>query len=163
MGVHKFKRPILATEDIVLSTSPILSTDAGWANVVQNISLSGASAVAPANSTISSRGVTFVTSTGTGAGWTVNIAPPGRKGIEKTVLLYLSGASTVPITVRTASSSQVFFGSTRNGISMSTAAGSSQPMSFTLVAKTSKQWAIKQLTNTASTYIPSFTSTASTA
>ncbi len=162
MGYQKHKRPTLHMSDAKFSTSPVASTDAGIAQTVQTISLSGASGVY-ATANISSRGVTFVTSTGTGALWTVNLDPPGRPGIEKKVQLYMSGASTVPITVRTASSSQVFFGSTRNGLSMSTAAGSSQPFTFTLISKTSKQWAIHSLTNVSSTYIPSFTSTGSTA
>lgn len=159
MGKIKFNRPLLVTRDIIAST--VASTDAGYAVPVQTLTLSGVSGVG--TTAVSSRGVTFITSTGSGAGWVLPINPPGVKGIEKTVVLFLSGASTVPVTVRTASSSQVFFGSTRNSISMTTAAGSTQPMSFELVAKTSKQWAIKSLTGTASTYIPFFTSTGATA
>ncbi len=133
----------------------------GLAESVQNISLSGASGISP--TVVTPRGVTFITTTGTGAGWTLNLAPPGVGGQRKQILIFLSGASTMPVTVRTASSSQVFYGSTKNSISMTTAAGSTQPASIGLISRSSVQWAIASLTATASTYIPFYTSTGSTA
>jgi len=149
--------------DAVASTGSTLQ-DAGYAHPVQSISLTGASTgTVPYGTNVSNRGITFITSTGTGAGWTLQMPAPGRKGIEKTIFFFLSGASTVPVTVRTASSSQVFFGSTKNSVTCTTAAGSTQPLVVSLVSKTSAQWAIKSVSNANTTAIPFLTSTGATA
>ena len=133
----------------------------GLSESVQNITLTGVSGNSPTR--INPNGATFITSTGTGAGWNVTLNPPGiYKGNEKTIWILLSGASTVPVTVRTASSSQVFFGSTRNSVTCTTAVGSTMPLVVSFVAKSSKQWAIKSITQTATTYATAFTSTGST-
>lgn len=160
MGFQKHKRPSLFMRDAVASTGSTVQ-DAGFAVPVQTISLTGASAVG--TTAVTNRGVTFITSTGTGAGWTLPLSAPGRKGIEKTVFVFLSGASTVPVTVRTASSSQVFFGSTKNSVTTTTGAGSTQPMVVSFVSKTSAQWAIKSVGNGNTTAVPFYTSTGATA
>ncbi len=141
MGFQKFSRPILAMRDVKLSTSPAYSTDAGIREAVQAINLSGASGVG--TTAVTNRGVTFILSTGTGAGWTLPLAPPGKGGVEKTVFIKLNGASTVPVSVRTASSSQAFWNSTRNSFSVSTAAGSTYGVCVTLMSRSSVQWALK--------------------
>ncbi len=162
MGFQKFKRPILAMSDVRLSTSPVNSTDAGLRNTVQAINLSGASAIG--TTAVSSRGVTFILSTGTGAGWTLPLAPPGRGGVEKTIFIKLNGASTVPVSVRTASSSQAFWNSTRNSFTVSTAAGSTYGVCVTLMSRSSVQWALKgAIGGLPSTAFPWVTTTGATA
>lgn len=184
MGFQKFKRPILDpaglqigsshssgkrwggggstfAKDVVFSSTLAQAAPAGLVESVQTISLSGASGnykTAP----IEPRGVTFITSTGTGAGWNVTLANPGKKGAQKKVFVFLSGASTVPVTVRTASSSNVFFGSTKNSISVTTAAGSTWPVAFEFVGFTSKRWALLNVSENASTALPVISSTGST-
>lgn len=172
MGVQKSKRPILApagleiqgnstfTKDIVLSTAG--STDPGIREAVQVITPTGASGTHA--TTITPTGVTFITSTGTGAGWRFNLAAPGAKGRRKNIFVNMSGASTVPVTIQTAASSQAFFGSTRNSVTMSTVAGSSYAIAMELISKSSVQWALASAHGAlASTAFPWITTTASTA
>lgn len=160
MGVEYFKRPVFArrglqvnaastvTADVVLSST--VTGGVGVAEAVQSISLSGVSGVG--STAITNRGVTFITSTGSGAGWTLPIAAPGKKGVRKTILVSLSGASTVPVTIRTASSTPTFFGTTKNSIAFTTA-NSTNPHAVTLVSQTSAVWAVVSLTSAQSALI----------
>lgn len=150
MGFQKFKRPTLHVSDAKFSTSPVLATDAGVADVTQTITLSGASAVG--TTAVTARGVTFITSTGTGAGWTLPLANPGRKGVVKQV--FVNQDSTVPVTVRTASSSNAFWGSTVNSVAFTTAGGAIATNAV-FVSQSSKVWALVSLypvATTATTY-----------
>ena len=130
MGLEYFKRPVFAngfqvngastfTAAVTLSGAAsdiIFSGNAGTRENVQTVALSGASAVG--TTAVTNRGVTFINSTGTGAGWTLPLTAPAAAGMEK--IIWCNPASTVPVTVRTASSSHAFYGSTANAVSFST-------------------------------------------
>lgn len=158
MGYQKFKRQLLLTRDAKFSTSPNFSTDAGVADVVESISLSGASAVG--STAISSRGVTFITSTGTGGGWTLTLANPGRKGVTKKI--FVNQNSTVPVQVRTASSSNTFYGSTLNSVTFTTAGGAILPNAV-FVSASSLRWALTSIYPVATTATTFVTSSGATA
>lgn len=160
MGFEKHKRPLLDTAGYRTNSSQ-LKTIPSNVSKVQNISLSGASGVY-ATTTITPYGVTFITSTGTGAGWTLTLQDPGIAGVGKQIVLLESGASTVDIFVRTASSSNVFFGTTRGSFHLSTAAGSTMPVTFELISFTSKRWHYKGSLTPTSTAVGFVASTAST-
>lgn len=166
MGVQKFKRPVLApaglqiesnstfTQDIVFSTAG--STDASVREVTQTITPSGASGVHA--TTITNRGVTIITSTGTGAGWVLNLAAPAAAGMSKTIAIHPK--STVPVQVRTASSSQTFYGSTANAFEASTVGTTGNLVGkgkvVELVSLSASQWAVRSFfpqNTTGSTYL----------
>lgn len=160
MGLARENRPILAksglqvnsastfTADVVMSST--VAAGVGVAEAVQTITLSGVSGVG--TTAITNRGVTFITSTGSGAGWTLPLAAPGKKGVTKKILMSLSGASTAPITIRTNSSTPTFFGTTKNSIVFTTA-NSTNPHAVTLVSQTSAVWAVVSITSAQSALI----------
>lgn len=164
MGYEVHRRPIKANgvlldgtpitsestfkSDIVLSST--VAAGVGVTEAVQAISLSGASGTS--TQTITNRGITFITSTGTGAGWIVKLAAPGKKGATKRVLLSLSGGTTVPVQIITAASSQTFFGSTKNSVSFTTA-NSTNPHAVSLVSRSSVQWAIASISSAQSALV----------
>ena len=124
MGIEKTKRAVY---------------NDGEASVCETKTLSGASAAAAA--TLLNRGTTFIVSTGTGAGWSVNLPRPLRAGIRKTI--FFDANSTVPIEVRTASSVDTFFGSTANALACTT--GLVTPKRAILIGKSTSQWAVLHL------------------
>lgn len=139
MGYEKFKRPTYAD---------------GTAVSVQTITLSGGStATVPHATAIKNRGVTFITSTGTGAGWTLTLEKPRQAGLRKTIAVNTN--STVPVTIRTPSSASVFFGSTLNSITFTTVGGA-DTKTVELISQSSVTWnviSIYPVATTASTYI----------
>lgn len=171
MGFHKVRRPLLSprglqigdkagstfTSDIVLSTAG--SSDAAVKHVVQSISPSGGSTgTVPHATTITNRGVTVITSTGTGALWTFNLAAPQKAGVEKWILI--NPKSTVPVRVRTASSAQPFFGSTANAFEASTLGTTGNLIgkgkAVRLISVSTTEWAITSFfpqNTTGSTYL----------
>lgn len=163
MGLEYFKRPVFArglqihaastlVADVIMSST--VSAGVGVAESVQTITLSGASTTTvPQATAVTNRGVSFITSTGTGAGWTLTLAAPGVKGMRKVVAVNTN--TTVPVTLRTPSSASVFFGSTVNSIVFSTLGGA-DTKTVTLISQTSAIWnvvAIHPVATTASTYI----------
>lgn len=91
--------------------------------------------------TITNQGITTIvvtTGEGTAANLIYNLAAPAFAGQLKTIFTDLN--STKEITVRTASSAQPFFGSTKNGLTFSTG---SDPGAFaTFKAISTSQWAL---------------------
>lgn len=139
MGVEKFNRKVL-TPGIKGTSGSTFAGDVQ--NSVQTITLSGASGIG--TTAITNDGVTFITSTGTGAGWTLNLAAPSAAGVRKSISI--NPASTVPVQVRTASSSQAFFGSTANAFTATTAGTTGAVIgkvkTVNLVSVSASQWAV---------------------
>lgn len=158
MGYQKFKRQLLLTRDAKFSTSPSFSTDAGVVDVTQTIALSGVSALG--TTAVTSRGITFITSTGTGAGWSLPLAAPGRAGVTKRI--FVNQNSTVPVQIHTASSANTFYGSTFNSVTFTTAGGAILP-GVVLIAASSVQWAVQSIYPVATTATTYITSTGATA
>ena len=125
MGVEKFKRPVLGTQ--------------GFAEAVESVTLS------TAMKTLAGEGVSYVTYSSSGAASDAVIPNPNRAGVRKIVVLD-NQTSSLEANFNTASTGNVFWGTTANTITAASTANN--PISFELIGKTTSQWALVTLSST---------------
>jgi hypothetical protein len=139
MGYLKFRKPILAYEGLANSSLATRSTDTYIYNprVFEKIqTLTGASTgTAVTNYGITSIAVASSTE-GTAANLIYSLAAPVA-GITKTIIVDCGG-STKEVQVRTASSAQTFWGSTKNSLLFST--DSTGAVTAHLVGASTSKW-----------------------
>lgn len=125
MGVEKFKRPILGTQ--------------GFAEVTETATLS------TAVQTLASEGISFVTYASSGKASDAIISAPNRAGVRKTVVLD-NQTTSLEANFNTASTGSVFWGTTNNTITAASTVN--DPTFFELVAVSTSQWALVNLSST---------------
>jgi hypothetical protein len=92
--------------------------------------------------------ITVTTGEGTAANLVYTLTAPEQKGLRKVIVADLN--STKEVSVRTPSSGDTFYGSTKNSIAWSTGS-TALPGYIELVAVSSQQWAVASIGSTSIT------------